>query len=533
MKWYQKKINLNPLSWGKQKAHVSFQLSLGGFASPDMTTFKKMKAYGELGWLYSAINAVVDETAAIELSLFQLKNGEMEPVESHVMLDLLFRVNAFQSHREFLKLHQIYKETAGESFWFLERGTNNPKPTDEIKEMWQLRPDLVDIVPDKDNFIKGYVYRAGAGQVLRFLPHEVIHFKYPNPTDPYRGLSPLGAAALAVDTDTFASKWNRNFYFNSARPDAVIEAAEELSDEQFKRLQTEWDSAIGGLDNAHRTRLLEKGLKYKIVNPSQKDMDFFNQRKMSRDEIMGVWRVPKSKVGITDDVNRANAEETSKVFTKDVIKPKMQDLVDTLNEFLVPFFGDNLILDFEDPVADDREKTIEEYKAGHNKWLTINEIRQAEGMEPMDGGDVLYQAINLFPVGESGTDSEQRMIKLTAPKAKDLKLMKRKARLKYNLLARNKRVKKREELRRKIQLMFDTKKAEAEKKDDPTSAEKNEVKLLNDNAKLKVEVDFLKAGEKEKDAEIKTLEKKKVDAEALAEEALKLNENGKSKGSDN
>jgi hypothetical protein len=68
----------------------------------------------------------------------------------------------------------------------------------------------------------------------------------------------------------------------------------------------------------------------------------------------------------------------------------MQKIVSTLNEFLVPEFGDGLELAFESPVPADRLLTITEYEKGIDKWLTRNDIRRAEGLPPSENGDEIF-----------------------------------------------------------------------------------------------------------------------------------------------
>jgi hypothetical protein len=49
----------------------------------------------------------------------------------------------------------------------------------------------------------------------------------------------------------------------------------------------------------------EGGLSYKQTGLSQKDMDFLEQRKWNREEIMAAFKVPKLELGLYDDVNFA------------------------------------------------------------------------------------------------------------------------------------------------------------------------------------------------------------------------------------
>jgi phage portal protein BeeE len=102
--------------------------------------------------------------------------------------------------------------------------------------------------------------------------------------------------------------------------------------------------------------------------------------KFTRDDILVAFGVPKSVLGISEDVNRANAETGMYVFLSEVIMPTMRDLLGKINEMLVsPDFGDNFYFDCEDLVPQNRDQVLKDYDSGLSKgWLTINDVRARE-----------------------------------------------------------------------------------------------------------------------------------------------------------
>lgn len=524
--WFQRAF-ANFLGQQLKKA-VDFRMSIRGVEPPDPKAQEQLVNFDQ--WVYACVNAIAEEVGNINLRLFQLKDGNPVELDEHVMLDLLFRVNPFQTFFDFIYLHETYMGLAGESFWLLERGKDNPKPTDEVKELWLLRPDLLEVVPDAKNFVKGYLYRSPTGRQISLLPHEVIGFKQPNPLNIFRGYSPIKAGAISIDVHKFSGLWNRAFFYNSARPDAVLKAKDKLTDEQWKRLQAQWESNFGSIGKAHRVAVLEEGTEYQQISVSPKDMDFANLKNITRDEIMAIYRVPKSILGITDDVNRANAEATIFAFSRFVVKPKMQRIVDTLNEFFVPLFGDDLWLDFDDPVPDDREKTVNEYNLGHNKWLTINDIREREGLAPIEGGDAIYQPLILLPVGspvEPETETEQASMKPAEVKVLKVKAgfvsEKTKDAIK-KLKAGKKMLKMKEGLRREIQAKIDTKRAN-ETFDDKVA--KETAQLISELAQTEAERDFEKAEKEKAQSANEQLVKDNQELKQVAQDAVDATKDAK------
>jgi HK97 family phage portal protein len=378
-------------------------------------------------WVYTCVAAISDEIATMEFKLYKIKGKNITEIEDHPLLDLLYKVNGFTTKFDHLWLTQEYLELVGEAPWLLDRGEKNNQPPTSI---WLLRPDKLTVLPDPEKVIGGYKYQLDGGSTQVFKPEQVIFLKYPDPERPLRGVGTLSAVAQTVDLDYYSEKWNLNFIFNSARPDSVLTTDQTLSEEQVKRIGSMWKEQFKGIDKVAKTAILEGGLKYTQLQISQKDMDFMEQQRFSRDKILSIFRVPKAIVAITDDVNRASADASAYAFARWTIKPKMERIIEQLNEFLVPMFGDDLFLGFDDPVPENVDAKLRRYDSGLRGWLTPNEIRQEEGLEPVEGGDELSTGNNSsMPVSTYGfkaklIDKEIRKVNRTAIISKRGKLRK-------------------------------------------------------------------------------------------------------------
>lgn len=117
-------------------------------------------------------------------------------------------------------------------------------------------------------------------------------------------------------------------------------------------------------------------------------MEFIKQQEWLRDKIMVLFGNTKSILGITDDVNRANAESTILSWKRQTIKPEMKAITDTLNEYFVPRFGGNLILGFKEPVPEDEDAKIDRVvKLKGANIITPNEAREMLELDPASDED--------------------------------------------------------------------------------------------------------------------------------------------------
>ena len=401
----------NWLGYIKQGLPVSTVSSLNAFSNPPSKTEEYLKEYK--GWIFGCVKARSNDVANIKLKLMRVvdrKTGEAEEVKDHEVLTLLRSVNSWQTFRDLIKATQVYIDLAGESFWFLVKNAAGSK----ILEIWILRPDWMKIKTDEKDFITGYEYTVpGSNSKFTFKPDEIIHYKEFNPLDMHRGMSIVRAAALTVDTDNFAQRYNRNFFENSAIPEIVLSTEQKLDDALIKRMKAAWQKEYGGTKKAHRIAILEGGLDIKPFSISQKEMEFLAGQNYNANKILALFQTPKSVLGMTENVNLNNAEATDVIFSKRVIKPAMESIRDTLNEFLLPQFGDDLFFEIEDPVPQNVEVNLKRYdtlfKVGA---ITPNEIRQFEGLDEVEGLDNFYLPLNLTPItGEDESSGEEEPVK--------------------------------------------------------------------------------------------------------------------------
>ena len=357
--------------------------------------------YQNVGWLHAVVFRIALGCSEVEWTLFDTTNQDKpKQIYKHPILSLLKLVNPFQTSNEFIALDTIYNELLGESFWAL-----NFNALGEPAEIILPYPNKMSVVLAQNfPFVKGYVYGTGA-DAIPFDVNEIIHFKYPNPLNQYRGLAPARAIGINLDAEQNADKWVNQFFYNSARPDGVISFDYNLSDEQFDKLKKQWSEKYKGVSKAHQVALLEGGGKYIQIANTIKDMDFANLKQKNRDVILGVFGMPQSVMGISENVNKANAEAGDYTFARWIVKPRLDWKKAKLQEQLLPKFRrtENLKLGFAEvvPQTADQKRMDAEVGTRGGYW-TINEARIATGKDPIPNGDVLLVPLNLIPTPING-----------------------------------------------------------------------------------------------------------------------------------
>jgi HK97 family phage portal protein len=336
--------------------------------------------------VHRAVKLVAENAASVTWLLYE---GAAES-SAHPLLDLLVRPNPRQDGAAFFESVYAYLLLAGNAY--IEQVAIDGR----VRELHALRPDRMRVVPGADGWPEAYEYHAG-GRSVRFeqsaaLP-PILHLTHFHPLDDHYGLSPLEAAAVAVDTHNAAAKWNKALLDNAARPSgALVYSGPEgavLSESQFERLKRELEDTYQGVLNAGRPLLLEGGLDWKAMSLSPKDMDFMEAKHNAAREIALAFGVPPMLLGIPGDNTYSNYQEANRVFWRGSVLPLAARVGGAIAQWLVPAFGAELRLAIDtdriEALAGDRAALWE--RVTKAPFLTVNEKREATGYAPVEGGD--------------------------------------------------------------------------------------------------------------------------------------------------
>lgn len=390
------------------------------------TVSQKLLAANE-GWVYANVAVLAEEVSKVEFRLYTTTyvKGELEfqEIDTHPVLDLLDRFNPFTTTSEGVYMTEAHLELVGDAFYLLDKYI----PT----TLFLLQPDRVEIIPgdNETNYrIKAYKYKyqtaIGDQKEIIYPPELVIQFKNPNPSNPYRGKSVVEAAAKSIDLDVLLEEFLKKFFLNNATPGMVLSSDQRITKDDITRIEADLRRNYQGVKNAFKSLILGGGLKPTPLQSALKDMMILELETVMRDKIMAMFKNTKSSLGITEGVNRANAETSFLAWKQTVIKPKMQRICDTLNEFLVPRYGENLILGYEDPVPEDNSDEITDMVSLVGaSIITVNEAREVLEMSPIDGGDETNAARSERQQNEAAAQVSQQQQQATGKFMKKLKLM--------------------------------------------------------------------------------------------------------------
>jgi HK97 family phage portal protein len=375
------------------------------------------EAYRKNVIAYQAINRIADAVASVSWVAFR---GAQE-LTTHPVLDLIARPNPRQSGSAYLREKVGYLLISGNGYE--ERVTVGST----ARELYQLRPDRMQIIPSASGEPLAYEYTV-SGKRVRFdaLPaggFDLRHLKMFNPTDDWYGLSPVEAGSYSIDQHSEAQAWLVALLQNSARPSGALTLGADatLSDDQFNRLKAQMEAQYSGSMNAGRPMLLEGGLTWEQMGLGPQDMGIIEAKDSASRDIALAFGVPPQMLGIPGDNTYSNYQEARLAFWEDTVIPLVDLIAEDWTAFLGEPAGVEIRADYDQIPAIAEKRATLWTMADSSTDLTINERREMKGYGKIPGGDVLLIAPGSIPIEMAGAAPEAQPAPPEAPTDEQLK----------------------------------------------------------------------------------------------------------------
>lgn len=360
--------------------------------------------------VYSAIDLRARLLASRRLLLLKGQAPDQIETTSGPLYDLLRHVNPFWTWNRLMRATEQCMGLWGEAFWVLEGGR---RPS----EIWWVKPSRMTPVPDKDNYLKGYLYKpANGGKPIPFAPDEVIWFRYPNPLDEFSPLSPLAAARLAADVAAAGMKMNQKLFSQGLHLGGLVipngsGSKVTFSETQAKELEASLDRRWSGVDKSHKWAVLRYEAQFKGLDVTPKDAEFVNGMNLAARHVWRAYGVPAPLLNDGEFATLANLQVYQTVLWEHALVPEGDFLAAEIQEQMLrlPAFrgqADEVQFDYSNvPALQEAHTKVWDRERGQLEAgaITINEWRKKYGMPAVPWGDQPWMPVNkekLTPDGE-------------------------------------------------------------------------------------------------------------------------------------
>ena len=342
--------------------------------------------------VYAAVRLLSQSVASLPLVTYErLEAGKRRAREHPVAGLLATRPSGDMSAYTFRETLMAHVLTHGNGYAEIVRnGAGEPV------ELNTITPDRVQVERDDAGtveYVVDYEVRLAADSVLHVAG---LGF------DGLIGYSPITMARECIGLGLAAEQFGGSFFSNGARPGGVLEHPGALSQEAAKRLRESWSATYEGSGRAGRTAILEEGMKWQGLTLSQEDAQYLETRQFQVVEIARWYGVPPHLIGSLERATFSNIEHQSIEFVTHSLRPWLvrweQEIARKLFEPGEAYYAEHLV---DGLLRGDTRTRYESYRIAREAgWLSVNEIRGLENMNPVPGGDTYVQPLNMGTVGQ-------------------------------------------------------------------------------------------------------------------------------------
>jgi HK97 family phage portal protein len=385
----------------------------------------------ELTDVYACVRVLAESVAMLPLVLYRrLGDDGKERAPAHYLYSLLHDApNPEMTSFTFRETLMGHLGTWGNAYAEIEFNRAGG-----INALWPLRPDRMKVerdggpgsAPPRDLVYKYRLPQKVGGREITLPAERVFHLKG-LAFDGRVGYSPIGLQRQAVGLGLAAEEYASRFYANDARPGGVLKHPGKLSDEAHKRLSKSWKEQHEGLSKAHRLAILEEGMEFQEIGLPPEDAQFIATSRLSTVKVARMYRVP---------LHLIQEQEKQTSWGTGIEQMNIGFVVYTLMPWLVRWeqeiglrlltprereevFAEHLV---DGLLRGEVEKRYQAYATGRQwGWLSANDVRRLENMNPVDGGDTYLVPLNMMEAGRS-TTSEEWSGRQTRPTSADLQV---------------------------------------------------------------------------------------------------------------
>ena len=357
----------------------------------------------QLSAVYASVRVLTESFAVLPFKLFRPKVGGGRSLVTDHWAYRLFsrRPNRFHNPFTWRELGQGHLVLRGNFFNEIVDG-----PDGSVLELVPRHPDRVRVdLLDNDSWRYIYTQRDGTQRVIR--RDKMFHIRGLS-SDGILGISPIQQQAETIGGAIGAQEYGNRFFQNDAKPSGGwIEFPGKIADKATRDVLTESiKNAISG-QNRHRMLTLDQGMKYHEVGMSNKDSQFLESRGYSRTEIAGIFRVPPHMIGDLSRATFSNIEQQSIDFWMGTMLPWCERWEAAVEDLIGEDEGLEVEFDFRNLMRGDATSRAAYAHAGVlDGWLTRNEAREQEGLDPIDGLDEPLVPANEMTLTESNEPDE-------------------------------------------------------------------------------------------------------------------------------
>lgn len=261
----------------------------------------------------------------------------------------------------------------------------------ERAEMYYLPASRATMTTNKDTGDRFYTYENAPKPV----PHtEILEIRA------FRGVNPTQQQLQNMSTAKAVQDFGSKFFENGGMMGGILSTKEHLSVEQMQEAKDMWQREYAGITNAHKMAILGGGFQYQPLTVPLEQLQFLEMRKYTTEEIARIYGIPPAMIGMEGNTAYSNYEQQVLQFQQGCILPWVRRIeLEIERKLLGTDTKYGCFFDVATLLRADTESRAKYYHSLlQDGVLSINEVREKEGLGPVEGGDAHHLQVNMIPL---------------------------------------------------------------------------------------------------------------------------------------
>lgn len=357
----------------------------------------------KLATVYACVYVLSSSIAQLPLHVKRKSKDKVETEKDHPAYYLLHdSPNFWQTSYKLREYAQSAVLLYGNAYIQIVRNRNGAVQSLETLEPWKVQ-----LLKNGDRYVYGYYDDE---KTLTISPDDMIHLKALG-TSIKMGKSVIQTHAETIGLGLDARKFASGFFGNNARPAGILSVKTPLNSNAWEQFKKMWQSAQEKLrSDENKTILLPAELDYRALTVSPVDTELLSMMKLNRSEIAGIFNVPAHMINDLEKATFSNISEQTIQFIRYSVMPWVVNWEQELNrkiftdaERKAGYFVKFNLAGIMRGTASERATFY--HNAITDGWMSRNEARQLEDMNPVDGLDEMLVSVNAAQQNNNQTEN--------------------------------------------------------------------------------------------------------------------------------
>jgi HK97 family phage portal protein len=350
----------------------------------------------------ACIRVISDAVSSLPLHVYErLANGGKAKAPANPVYRLLhMQPNPWQTAQEFRDWMTGMYLHYGASYAEIRPGARGA-----ISELWPLHSSRMEAERLEDGRLR-YRYKEPTGKITTYSQDQIFALRFTT-EDGIRAIPTYKIFQNAIGLAQALEAHGSTYFGNGARPGIVLESDNPIPPEASERLREQWERMHRGPDRAFRTAVLPNGVKAHELSGSNEAAQFLETRQYQVIEICRAFRVPPHMIQDLTRSTYSNIEVQGTEFVQHCLLPHLKRWEAAISRDLIvddeTYFAEHSVSGL--LRGDHASRSAYYVSALQNGWMTVNEIRELENLNPIGPeGDKHFVQLNMTTLDKVGED---------------------------------------------------------------------------------------------------------------------------------